>query len=256
VLHHYNTQELIDPDMIERNTAAVRNAPVPRFVKALIILTGGLVWKVAYYGPGAMSVTDPKQREEMKDHNIFVAILRNLFDLRRSTVRRLWLGTYLPYVGFHFVLIPALFLPLGTTAAAFVLANKLMAEVITNFHSFFVVAPNHAGDDIPRYTAHYQSKGDFYITQTCSAANYSCGTEAVDHMQIWLNYQIEHHVFPNIPMLQYRWVQPRYKALCEEYGIPYIQGSIWKRFGKAMAICTKASTHPVTAPGQPAPATP
>ena len=28
-------------------------------------------------------------------------------------------------------------------------------------------------------------------------------------MSIWLNYQIEHHLFPDLPMRQYGLIQPR-----------------------------------------------
>jgi hypothetical protein len=30
-------------------------------------------------------------------------------------------------------------------------------------------------------------------------------------------------------MSQYRWVQPRVKALCAEFDVPYVQDSLWNR---------------------------
>ncbi len=72
------------------------------------------------------------------------------------------------------------------------------------------------------------------------------GTEFLDHSQIWLNYQIEHHIFPYLPMLRYREVQPKVKALCAQSGIPYVQDSIWKRFGKMLDICVANGSAPVT----------
>jgi fatty acid desaturase len=55
-------------------------------------------------------------------------------------------------------------------------------------------------------------------------------------MHGWLNYQIEHHLWPDLSMRQYQQVQPQVKALCEKYGIPYVQESIFRRFGKLWKI--------------------
>jgi fatty acid desaturase len=65
-----------------------------------------------------------------------------------------------------------------------------------------------------------------------SSANYHCGTECVDHLSIWLNYQIEHHLFSDLPMSTYREIQPVVKALCERHGLPYRQESVFKRFAR------------------------
>jgi fatty acid desaturase len=53
---------------------------------------------------------------------------------------------------------------------------------------------------------------------------------------MWLNYQIEHHVFPDLPMRQYQIVQPKMKALCAKYGIPYAQGGILGRVEKLIDV--------------------
>ncbi len=83
--------------------------------------------------------------------------------------------------------------------------------------SFFVVASNHAGDDIPRFASHYTSKDQLYLSQICASAHYKCGHNLVDDLQIWLNY----HIYPNIPMVRYREVQLKVKALREKSGAPY-----------------------------------
>ena len=53
---------------------------------------------------------------------------------------------------------------------------------------------------------------------------------------MYLNYQIEHHLFPNLPMRQYRRIQPQVKALCAEFGLPYLQQSVWQRLVKMIQI--------------------
>ena len=62
--------------------------------------------------------------------------------------------------------------------------------------------------------------------------NYHTGGDLRDYLQMFLNYQIEHHLFPDIPMLQYQRIAPKVKAICEKHGVPYVQESVWKRFRK------------------------
>ncbi|MCB0337735.1 MAG: fatty acid desaturase, partial [Bdellovibrionales bacterium] len=64
-----------------------------------------------------------------------------------------------------------------------------------------------------------------------------CGNDFVDYMSIWLNYQIEHHIFPELPMTKYRSIQPRVKALCQKHGLPYRQEHMFKRFWRMANIC-------------------
>jgi hypothetical protein len=39
-----------------------------------------------------------------------------------------------------------------------------------------------------------------------------------------------------MPMLAYRRIQPKVKALCEKHGIPYVQESLWKRAKQLVKI--------------------
>ena len=45
-----------------------------------------------------------------------------------------------------------------------------------------------------------------------------------------LNYQIEHHLFPNMPRHSYPLVKPRVEALCKKHNVPYIETSMWGSF--------------------------
>ena len=51
-----------------------------------------------------------------------------------------------------------------------------------------------------------------------------------------LSHQIEHHLFPDLPMRQYSRIQPEVKALCEKHGIPYRQESVFRRFGRLLDV--------------------
>ena len=236
VLHHYHTGEHLDPDLVERNAEFLRNSKLPKFLKYVFMFFLSITWKFTYYAPNTIGCLDKKGDRVNKDDLEFL-YLKDIFRINNPKIRRLWLHCYLPYFSFHFICIPALFLIISQQAALFVLINKILAEFITNFHSLLIIGPNHAGDDLRRYDFHYDNKDEFYLTQILSSVNYHCGKEWQDYLQIWLNYQIEHHLFPDLPMLKYRQVQPEIKALCEKYKVPYIQESVFKRFYKMLRIC-------------------
>jgi fatty acid desaturase len=241
-LHHYNTGEEADPDVVERYLEYLRALKIPYFVKRTFIALTAMTWKFTYYAPNTTSVLDPTFRKRLRHEHIGFISFKNIFDFRNKSVRALWARCYLPYASFNFVLVPLLFSPLGEWAVLSVFLNRLLAEVFANVHSFLVVAPNHSADDLYRFDFHYQGKEQFYVTQVLGSANYHCGTEFTDYMSIWLNYQIEHHLFPDLPMTKYREIQPKVEALCEKYGLPYVQESIWKRVGRLVDVCIGKTT--------------
>ena len=142
----------------------------------------------------------------------------------------------MPYALLNFVGLPLLFAPLGAWAAFSALCNSLLADVLTNIHTFFVVGPNHTGDDVYRFDNAPSSRGEFYVRQVVGSVNYRTGGDLTDYAHLWLNYQIEHHLFPDVSMLAYRRAQPKVRALCEKYGVPYLQRPVCERFGKMAAV--------------------
>lgn len=58
-----------------------------------------------------------------------------------------------------------------------------------------------------------------------------------------LNYQIEHHLFPSMPMPNLHLVQPHVRSLCQRMGLPYTETSIIESYRRALR-----SLHDVGAP--------
>ncbi|MDP3589193.1 MAG: fatty acid desaturase, partial [Methylobacter sp.] len=150
--------------------------------------------------------------------------------------RSFWLQSILPYIAYRFVLLPLLFLPLGSFAVISVLINSILAEIFTNMHSFLVMIPNHAGDDVMMFDEKAKGKGEFYLRQILGSVNYPTGSNFNDFFYGWLNYQVEHHLWPDMPLSQYQKVQPQVMALCKKHNIPYLQQSVFKRLLKAVDI--------------------
>ena len=114
-------------------------------------------------------------------------------------------------------------------AVKFVLINRILAEVLTNFHTFIIIATNHAGDDLYRFKTHYKSKDEFYLYQIIGSVDVHGGSEIQDFFLMYLNYQIEHHIFPDLPMIKYRAMAPKLEAICLKYDVPYVKQSLFKR---------------------------
>jgi fatty acid desaturase len=136
------------------------------------------------------------------------------------------------------VALPLLFAPLGAWAVFSAWCNSVLADVLVNLHTFFVVGPNHTGDDIYRFDCRPASRGEFYVRQVLGSMNYRTGGDVTDYAHLWLNYQIEHHLFPDVPILAYRRVQPKVRALCAQYGGPYLQEPVTVRFADMARVFT------------------
>ena len=236
VLHHSFTGEEDDPDLIERNADLLREQGLPMSARYALLLLLGLTWRSTYYAPNTMrtwlnrpSELKRKAREQGIDLD---DALTTDDELRRA----LWIRCYLPYAALHFALLPAAYLPLGPWASFSAFCNSLFAEALTNLHTFCVVGPNHTGDDLYRFDDRPETKGERLVRQIIGSVNYRTGTDPIDFAHLWLNYQIEHHIWPDLPMLKYRDAQPRVEALCERFGIPYVQESVFTRVQKMMDV--------------------
>lgn len=235
-LHHYNLGEQKDPDQIQFNMRWLRESKTPMWLRYLFIAMFACIWKAAYYAP--KSLMELRRARAKHDDS---EVLNTFFTWKAWSPfsdhgRELWSRYYLPYAGFRFILLPSLFLPLGSQAALFVLINSILAEIFTNLHAFLVIVPNHTGDDIPLFKERSDGKGEFFFRQIVGSVNYPTGSNRNDFLYGWLNYQIEHHLWPKLPLSQYQKAQPKVRELCERYGIPYTQESVFRRLKKAVDV--------------------
>jgi fatty acid desaturase len=90
-------------------------------------------------------------------------------------------------------------------------------------------APNHKGMPMP--TA--EDELDFLRKQVLTSRNVR-GGRFVDTALGGLNYQIEHHLFPNMPRANLRRAQPLVRAYCVEQGIPYAETGLVESYRQAL----------------------
>lgn len=268
-LHHYRLNESKDPDLVQRNLEFLRADSIPLPFRYLSVLFFLPIWKWFYYAPNTYKelklsewTKSGKPLPEGLDPEEAATIV-SLFDPRRSALREIIspqevlfkvLG---PLFFGRYIVIPALLCAIpgvGPTLAGHALINLFLAELLTNVHAFVTIVTNHAGEDMYTFDDAVKPKtGSFYVRQIVGSVNYDAGTDAVDFSHGWLNYQIEHHVWPDLSMLQYQRGAPRLKALCETHGVPYVQENVWERLRKTVDIMVgRTSMRPFPTSYEPA----
>ena len=263
-LHHYFLGEDADPDLVERNLDLVRKLPswmLP--VKYLTVAFMAFTWKWYYYSPNTFKVLKlnqlrrsgkpmPYTEEERKEPCVLGSWMTPWYGKFFTNVE--FFGRVLaPFFLARFVALPFLVacaVFAGATlsgsaapaaaasyAAKSSLVNLLLGELMTNAWAFLVVATNHCGDDLYRFEGHAAPLSPtFYLRQTVSSVNFATGSDWNDFLHGWLNYQIEHHLWPDLSMLSYQKAQPLVESICKSHGVPYVQQNVFKRLVKTVDI--------------------
>ena len=264
-LHHYRLGESGDPDLVERNLELMRDIKIPMWLKYVGV--GGLaaMWKWYYYAPNTykqlkiaqmrkegITVTD---EEAHAPFTLPVALLDPEEAKKFNTGPLDFLKSVMgPYLALRFFALP---LPLALINPAFYWAavlNLALSDMLSNIHSFIIIATNHCGDDMYKFVnSCVPRSGTFYMRAITSSSNFRTSNgvgkpvhgftaDLNDFMHGWLNYQIEHHAWPQLSMLSYQKSAPRMRAICEKYNVPYVQQNVFRRLKKTADIMVGATS--------------
>jgi len=121
------------------------------------------------------------------------------------------------------------FLPLGM---AFAFIGVQLAVFGVYMGASF--APNHKG--MPQLP--HESKVDFLRRQVLTSRNIRGGT-FMDTFMGGLNYQVEHHLFPNMARPHLRKAQEITKEYCKTHNILYTETSLFESYGIVIAYLNK-----------------
>ena len=127
-----------------------------------------------------------------------------------------------------FVLWPALS---GRAAPQTALAN-LVANLARNVWVHTIVFMGHLPEGAVTFSeaqAADETRGQWYVRQLIGSCNLE-GTRLFHILSGSLSYQIEHHLFPDIPSCRYPALAPRVRAVCERYGLPYNSGRLGRQY--------------------------
>ncbi len=232
IMHHYHLGEDDDPDNVEKNLKWLHNMKIPMFAKYSIVYGFAILWKLTYYAPNTLRILENKERRTKKLPET------KSFEISPFTKNglTLWKDYILPYGIFQFVFLPLLFFPLGWSAVMNVFILLLIAEIVANLHSFLVIVPNHSAEDIYQFSTPHKTQGEYYLRQIMGSVNYNTGTDLIDFSHGFLNYQIEHHLFPNMPHSFYQKMQPIVKDICKKHNLEYRQESVFKRINMSVDL--------------------
>jgi linoleoyl-CoA desaturase len=107
------------------------------------------------------------------------------------------------------------------------------ANVIRNVWSYMIIFCGHFPDQTYTFSQEEtedETRGAYYLRQLVGAANIT-GSPLFHVASGNLGYQVEHHLYPDMPSTRYAEIAPRVKALCERYELPYNTGPLMKQFG-------------------------
>jgi linoleoyl-CoA desaturase len=112
------------------------------------------------------------------------------------------------------------------------LKANIVANIVRNVWSNVIIFCGHFPDQAYTYTeeeAADESRGAWYLRQLLGAANIE-GGDAFHLMSGNLSYQVEHHLYPDMPSSRYKEIAPKVRAICEKWGLPYNTGPLSKQW--------------------------
>jgi linoleoyl-CoA desaturase len=122
----------------------------------------------------------------------------------------------------------------GPSARTTLTAN-LTANLVRNLWTHSVIMCGHFPDGVETFEKRSidgETRGEWYLRQMLGAANIT-GSPLMHLMTGNLSFQIEHHLFPDLPSNRYQELAPRIQELFARYGLRYVSGPLPKQVASA-----------------------
>jgi fatty acid desaturase len=178
-----------------------------------LLLMGFFEWGVAFHDLDLEAV-----RKGEKDKKQVLKELKGMWGKARNQIVK-------DYLAF-----PALSGPKGFKAT---LAANFTANIIRNVWSHSIIFCGHFPDQTYTFSEDEvtdESKGGWYVRQLLGAANID-GSPLFHVVSGNLGYQVEHHLYPDMPSTRYGEIAPQVRQICKQYGLPYNTGPLSKQLG-------------------------
>jgi len=137
-----------------------------------------------------------------------------------------------------------------------VVAANATANVARNLWSYVIIFCGHFPDGAMHFTEEEledETRAEWYLRQMLGSANFE-GGPLLHIMSGNLGFQIEHHLFPDLPSNRYAEISVKVRALCDKYDLPYTIGPLHRQYGQALRTIIKLSLpNGMTASDDPAP---
>jgi linoleoyl-CoA desaturase len=85
-----------------------------------------------------------------------------------------------------------------------------------------------------------ESKHEWYLRQMLGSANFN-GGRLLHILSGSLGYQIEHHLFPDLPSNRYPQIAERVKQLAAKFDLPYTTGPLYRQYAQTLRTIWRLS---------------
>ncbi len=115
------------------------------------------------------------------------------------------------------------------------MSANLVANLVRNLWTHSVIMCGHFPSGVATFSKtsiEGETRGEWYLRQMVGSANISGGR--ITHLMTGhLSFQVEHHLFPDMPSIRYQQIAPQIRALFAEHGLTYVTGPLPKQVGSA-----------------------
>jgi fatty acid desaturase len=112
------------------------------------------------------------------------------------------------------------------------LAANVVANGLRNVWAYVVIVCGHFADGAEKFAPSVlegETPPEWYLRQMLGTANFRAG-KVLAFMSGNLCYQIEHHLYPDLPSNRYPEIAERVRALCVTYDLPYTTGPLLRQY--------------------------
>ena len=160
-------------------------------------------------------------------HGLF-SVDREATDAGKSAHKRALIHKMAHQAGKDYVLFPALSGRRWRRA----LGANVVANGLRNAWAYVVIVCGHFADGAEKFNPSVlegETKPEWYLRQMLGTANFRAG-RVLGFMSGNLCYQIEHHLYPDLPSNRYPEIAEQVRALCVTYDLPYTTGPLLRQY--------------------------
>jgi NADPH-dependent stearoyl-CoA 9-desaturase len=124
---------------------------------------------------------------------------------------------------------------LSGPSALTTLGANATANLVRNLWTHSVIMCGHFPEGVQTFqksSIEGETRGQWYLRQMLGAANIT-GSPFMHLMTGNLSFQIEHHLFPDLPSNRYQEIAPQIQDVFARYGLRYVTGPLPKQVGSA-----------------------
>jgi NADPH-dependent stearoyl-CoA 9-desaturase len=114
------------------------------------------------------------------------------------------------------------------------LTADFTANIVRNVWAYSIIFCGHFPDQTYTFSqaeVSEETRGGWYVRQLLGSANIE-GGPLFHFIAGNLSFQVEHHLYPDMPSSRYAEIAPRVRDVCHRYGLPYNTGPFSKQLGK------------------------